>query len=157
MLIGFALFAGFAFGQRKPEKTKCPEVPAKDFVVKNGDTVYSLATVTKKPEFLGGINAFYAAFAKEFKIPIEKPDLKGRMFISFIIEKDGTLINIKIIRDLGMNTGKEAIRVLKEMPKWIPAQYLGKIVDCSYTLPINIPYKSPALSLKKIAEIQDKQ
>mgnify|MGYP003411423114 CR=1 FL=1 len=64
--------------------------------------------------------------------------LKGKVFVSFVVEKDGSLTDIKVIRDIGYGTGKEAIRVLKQCPKWNPGEQNGKKVRVLYSLPINI-------------------
>ena len=60
------------------------------------------------------------------------------MIVTFVIEKDGSLTDIKVIRDIGYGTGEEAIRVLKECKKWIPAEQNGQKVRVQYTLPISI-------------------
>jgi len=61
--------------------------------------------------------------------------------MTFVIEKDGSLADIKVLRDVGFGTGKEAIRVLELCPKWSPAEQNGKRVRCTYSLPISLsPY-----------------
>jgi hypothetical protein len=64
--------------------------------------------------------------------------VKGRLVVEFIIEKDGSLSNFNIAQDLGHGTGKEAIRVLKLSPKWIPGKNNGKVVRSRYRFPISI-------------------
>ncbi len=159
LIIGFLLFAGFAFGQGfpKPKPTVCPGTPFQPFTVKDKDTLFSAAAKgLTKPEFPGGLSNFYKLFAAEFKVPAENPDMKGRIFLKFVVEKDGSITNIKLLRDLGMGTGKEAIRVLRQLPKWKPALYNQKSVRCDFSLPIKIPYETPVASQLKIEEIQDK-
>lgn len=90
-----------------------------------------------KPLFSGGIEAFYKFIGDNYKIPNE-PGLKGTIYISFVVEKDGTLTDIKCIRDIGFDTGKEAIRVLKTSRNWSPGMVDGKYVRCIYELPIMI-------------------
>ena len=53
------------------------------------------------------------------------------MYVTFVVEKDGSLTDIKVIRDIGYGTGKEAIRVLKKCPKWTPGEQNGKKVRCT--------------------------
>ncbi|WP_309640789.1 energy transducer TonB [Flavobacterium sp.] len=161
LLIYFVLFAGFAFSQGKVRipPTYCPSKPFNPITVKHNDTIVSLAAVgIIKPEFPGGINAFYKSFGAAFKMPTEKPDLTGRIFVSFVVRKDGSMSDIRILRDLGYGTGAEAIRVIKKMTKWKPAQYQGKAVHCDYSLPIKIPYEpfKPSISKLKVVEIPDK-
>jgi hypothetical protein len=90
-----------------------------------------------QPTFPGGIEKFYEFIGKNYKMPDVK-DLKGKIYIQFIIEKDGSLTEIKSIRDLGNGTAEEAIRVLKLSPKWIPGEQDGKPVRVQYSLPISI-------------------
>lgn len=98
--------------------------------------VHSTADLTEKPEFEGGMNAFFKYVAKNYKVPTEK--LNGKIFMSFIIETDGSLSNIKTIKDIGFGTGDEAIRVLKNCPKWKPGKIGNKSVRTQYSLPISI-------------------
>ncbi|MDI6047211.1 M56 family metallopeptidase [Flavobacterium yafengii] len=107
------------------------------FVQKGENEVYNTAGITEKPDFPGGIMEFYKFVGNNFKTP-EQPNLKGKVYITFIIEKDGSLSDIKNIRDIGFETGEEAIRVLKICPKWIPGKMNGVPVRVMYSLPITI-------------------
>ena len=120
----------------KPKPTYCPEVPTK----KDPTDVKSVNELTEKPEFELGLEAFYKYIGTNYKIPeeITKNKLKGKVFASFIVEKDGSLSNIKILRDMGYGTGEEAERVLKNSPKWKPGKIDGKPVRTMYSLPISI-------------------
>ncbi len=60
------------------------------------------------------------------------------MFLSFIIEKDGSLTDIQTIKDIGFGSGTEAERVMQESPKWLPGKKDGKTVRVNYKLPIGI-------------------
>ncbi|TDE45605.1 hypothetical protein E0I26_05825 [Flavobacterium rhamnosiphilum] len=83
---------------------------------------------------------FYKFVGKNFNIPeeVEKNKIKGKVYLTFIVEMDGTLSDIKIIKDMGYGTGDEAVRVLKLSPKWIPAKINNKPVRVEYSLPITI-------------------
>lgn len=107
------------------------------FVQKGENEVYNTAGITEKPDFPGGIMEFYKFVGNNFKTP-EQPNLKGKVYITFIIEKDGSLSDIKNIRDIGFGTGEEAIRVLKICPNWIPGKLNGVPVRVMYSLPISI-------------------
>lgn len=107
------------------------------FVQKGENEVYNTAGITEKPDFPGGISEFYKFVGNNFKTP-EQPNLKGKIYITFIIEKDGSLSDIKNIRDIGFGTSEEAIRVLKICPKWIPGKVNGVPVRVMYSLPITI-------------------
>jgi hypothetical protein len=90
-----------------------------------------------KPTFPGGMAKFYQFVAENYKIPTQ-PDLNGKVYLTFIVEKDGSLSEIKILRDIGYGTGEEAVRVLKLSPKWIPGTVDNKPVRVEYSLPITI-------------------
>ncbi|PWA06411.1 energy transducer TonB [Flavobacterium psychrotolerans] len=106
-------------------------------VVEEDNAIYNTAGIEVKPDFPGGIEKFYKFVAKNYQTP-EEEGLKGKVFVSFVVEKDGSLTDIKVIRDIGYGTGKEAIRVLKSCPKWTPGEQNGKKVRVLYSLPINI-------------------
>ncbi|MDN3671553.1 M56 family metallopeptidase [Flavobacterium branchiarum] len=95
---------------------------------------------TTKPEYPGGIAEFYKFVGKNYKMSPEatKNKIKGKVFVKFFIEKDGSLTDFKILRDLDYGTGKEAIRVLKLSPKWKPATINNKPARIMYSLPITI-------------------
>jgi hypothetical protein len=98
--------------------------------------VYNTATVEFAPEFPGGMSSFYQFIGDNFKSPSAVDFLGGKVFVSFVIEKDGSVVDIKVMKHVGFDTDKETIRVLELCPKWKPAQQFGKNVRCMYSLPI---------------------
>ncbi|MFN3753252.1 energy transducer TonB [Flavobacterium sp.] len=106
-------------------------------VVEEDNNIYNTAGIEVKPDFPGGLEKFYKFIGKNFQVP-EEDGLKGKIFVTFVVEKDGSLTDIKVIRDIGYGTGKEAIRVLKSCPKWNPGEQNGKKVRVLYSLPISI-------------------
>ena len=103
----------------------------------SNDVVFNVAGITEKPEFPGGMEKFYKFVGNNFQAPTE-PNLKGKVYVMFIIEKDGSITNVSVLRDIGHGTGEEATRVIKLSPKWIPAQKDGVPVRVQYSLPITI-------------------
>jgi periplasmic protein TonB len=103
--------------------------------VEEDNTVYGSAGLEVQPEFPGGLASFYKYVGKNYTYP-EGEEINGKVIVSFVVEKDGSLTDIKVLRDLGYGTGAEAIRVLKKMPKWSPGEQNGRKVRCSYNLPI---------------------
>lgn len=99
--------------------------------------IYSSAGIEVKPDFPGGIEKFYKYVGNNYRAP-EEEGLKGKVYVTFVVEKDGSLTDIKVIRDIGYGTGQEAIRVLKKCPKWNPGEQNGKKVRVLYSLPITI-------------------
>ena len=89
------------------------------------------------PRYGGGLTSFYKYISANFRAP-EEEGFKGKVMVSFIVETDGSLSDIKVLKDIGYGTSQEAIRVLKASPKWIPGKQNGKPVRVAYSLPINI-------------------
>jgi len=111
--------------------------PPKQEVVEEDNNVYNMAGIEVKPEFPGGMAKFLNFVKNNYQAP-DEPGLKGKVFVQFTVEKDGSLTDIKVLRDIGFGTGKEAERVLRKSPRWTPAEQNGKKVRCSYQLPISI-------------------
>ena len=90
------------------------------------------------PEYIGGESAMYEFIGKNIKYPDEakKEGIQGRVFISFVVEKDGQISNIEILRGIGGGCDEEAVRVLKSMPNWTPGQQRGVPVRVQYRMPI---------------------
>lgn len=101
-------------------------------------TIYSSAGIEKKPEFPGGIQEFYNYIGANFVTPGDKEFKGGKIIASFVVEKDGSIADVSVLRDIGFGTADETIRVLKASPLWIPGEQSGKKVRVSYTLPLNI-------------------
>ena len=99
--------------------------------------IYNTAGIEVKPEFPGGMAKFYKFVGDNYRAP-EEEGLKGKVYVTFVVEKDGSLTDIKVLRDIGYGTGKEAIRVLNKCPRWNPGVQNGKPVRVLYSLPITI-------------------
>jgi protein TonB len=112
-------------------------VSAQETTINPSDKVYNTSGIEVKPEFPGGMGEFYKYFAKNYRTPNVKK-LYGKVYVSFVVEKDGSINEIKVLRDIGYGTGEEAIRVLKLSPNWNPGEQDGRKVRCSFSLPINI-------------------
>ncbi|WP_295333326.1 energy transducer TonB [Flavobacterium sp.] len=102
------------------------------------ESTYSLMTLEVKPEFQGGMEEFYKYIGQNFKVPKNKDFFGGRVIVSFVIEKDGSVTEVKVLKDCGFGTAEEAKRVLLNCPKWKPATQKNVPVRCQYALPINV-------------------
>ncbi|MFD1603568.1 energy transducer TonB [Flavobacterium artemisiae] len=106
------------------------------------EEIYSLNEVFEKPAYPGGLQNFYKEVSKHFKSP-EKEGLKGELVIGFIIQKDGSIGDTRILKDIGYGTGEEAIRCLKLLKKWSPGKLKdGTAVNTAYSLPFTIQSKN---------------
>ncbi|WP_423146327.1 energy transducer TonB [Rubrolithibacter danxiaensis] len=95
-------------------------------------------SVEKMPEFPGGQKAFFNFLSRNLRYPeiaIEN-GIKGKVLISFVVERTGELTNIEILQGIGYRCNEEAIRVLKKAPFWIPGEQNGEKVRVQYTIPI---------------------
>lgn len=99
----------------------------------DNNLIYSMTGIEVKPNFPGDISKLEHFFNNNFKVP-EEDNLKGKITTSFTIEKDGSLSDIKVMRDIGYGTSSEAIRVLRKSPKWNPGKQNGKPIRVQYTL-----------------------
>ena len=95
--------------------------------------------VEEDPEFPGGLDALSKFIADNIKYPqlAKENNITGRVFVSFVVEKDGRVGQVKILRDIGGGCGNEAVRVVKLMPKWKPGKQRGKAVRTQFNLPVN--------------------
>ena len=95
--------------------------------------------VEKDPEFPGGMDALYKYLAQNIKYPTiaRENGITGRVYVTFVVERDGSIANPRVLRDIGGGCGAEAIRVVKSMPKWNPGKQSGKAVRVQFNLPVN--------------------
>ena len=91
--------------------------------------------VEESPHFPGGKTALEAYLKENVKMPDEECVI-GRVIVSFNIGKDGTISDAKVVKSLSPACDKEALRVVKAMPKWHPGKQLGKVVITKYSLPV---------------------
>ena len=105
-------------------------------VTEDPNKVYVAVEVQASPP--GGMEAFYKKFASSFTPPeVDEGVSQLRVLVGFVVEKDGSFTDIRVIRDGGYpEAGKEAIRVLKKMPNWKPAIHNGRSVRSQFALPI---------------------
>ena len=130
----FLLLAFFAI-----QITSAQEMPLTQDQASDDNSIYNTAGIDVKPEYPGGMEAFYKHITTHYRTPNDKVFKGGKVFITFVIEKDGSMTEMKVIRDPGFGTGEEAIRVLKKCEKWTPAEQNGKKVRVLYSLPIALP------------------
>src|ERR1700743_245923 len=95
--------------------------------------------VEKEPGFPGGDEAFLKYLSKNIHYPAiaKENNVQGKVFLSFVVEKDGSLTDVKTVRGIGSGCDDEAMRVLKASPKWKPGIQNGRPVRVSYTIPVS--------------------
>ena len=102
------------------------------------DKVYDVCE--QMPTYEGGDAALLKYLGENLKLPEEYKErgMQGRMVVGFIVEKDGSLTNVKVLRAVDIALDAEVLRVVKGMPKWIPGRHNGQRVRVRYLLPIHI-------------------
>jgi protein TonB len=111
--------------------------PANVVEAPDDNAIYNTAGIEVKPDFPGGMSKFNNFISNNYRAP-EEEGISGKVYVTFVVEKDGSMTDIKVVRDLGHGTGAEAIRVLKKCPKWTPGEQNGRKVRVLFSLPITI-------------------
>ena len=95
-------------------------------------------SVEENPEFPGGPAKLLEYVQKNLKYPMmaRESDIQGRVFVGFVVEKDGSISNVKVLRGIGGGCDEEAVRVVQSLPKFKPGKQRGNPVRVQYTLPI---------------------
>ncbi|MFC0781095.1 energy transducer TonB [Flavobacterium sp. HJSW_4] len=113
----------------------CEKTTAQESIAE-GDIYVSGAAIVTNADFPNGINAFYDFFAQEFKMPEEVENAKDPIFVSFVVEKDGSLGNFQFPKNIDSQLESEITRVLNLCPKWIPGEQNGKKTREKISFPI---------------------
>jgi len=94
--------------------------------------------VEQMPQYKGGDQALMDYLNKSIKYPViaEENGIQGRVVCTFVVERDGSITDVKVVRSVDPSLDKEAVRVLKAMPKWIPGKQNGSAVRVKFTLPV---------------------
>ncbi|MCM1095885.1 MAG: energy transducer TonB [Terasakiella sp.] len=102
------------------------------------EKVYNIAMVEQKPEFPGGDAAMYKWLGDHINYPAAAAEegVSGRVVVEFVVSKTGAIENVKVLRGRHPALDKEALRVVKSMPKWQPGRNNGQPVKVTYTLPV---------------------
>jgi protein TonB len=114
----------------------------KQVVEENPNQIFT--AVEQAPTFPGGDGAFGKYLGKNIRYPAiaRENNVQGRVVLTFVVERDGSLTDIKVLRSLGSGTDEEAVRVLKASPKWKPGIQNGRPVRVQYSIPVNFTLAS---------------
>jgi len=94
--------------------------------------------VESMPEFKGGMGELYSYLGNNIKYPVmaKESGIQGKVYVTFVVERDGSITDVKVLRGIGGGCDEEAIRVVGGMPKWKPGKQRGKPVRVQYNLPV---------------------
>lgn len=114
------------------------EGPKDQEVTESVDHIFTAVEVPPTPQ--GGLEEFYKYVGRNYNYPAQAQEqgVSGRVLLQFVVERDGSLTDIQVLRDLKYGTGEEAVRMLKRAPKWKPGIQNGRPVRVQFTLPIQL-------------------
>ena len=94
--------------------------------------------VEENPEFVGGMAKLYEFLGKHIQYPemAKENGIQGKVFVQFVVWRDGTIRDVKVVKGVHKTLNKESLRVVKSMPKWTPGKQRGKPVNTRFTLPV---------------------
>ncbi len=115
--------------------------PPEDIPEEEAEEVFNIVEI--QPEPVGGISAFYKFVGEELKYPSAalRLGVAGTVFVQFIVEKDGSLTDFKVMRGIGAGCDEEAVRVLENAPNWVPGKQRGMPVRVYRIIPIKFVYR----------------
>lgn len=122
--------------QRQPE-AYIPPPPPKP-VQKEEATDEIFVVVENQPEFPGGNAAMMKFLSDNIKYPViaQENGLQGRVITNFVVERDGSITDVQVVRGVDPSLDREAVRVIQSMPRWKPGQQRGQAVRVRFTLPV---------------------
>lgn len=113
-----------------------------DGVFEDDSTIFSVAQVDVAPQFPEGMDSARLWITNHIDWSrFNECDVTGRVYVSFVVEKDGSLIDIHILRDIGCHAGEEVAKAVSIMPRWIPGKLQGKEVRVRYYLRYSFVYQ----------------
>jgi protein TonB len=126
-------------GDKNADVTIDEPVGTSDVKVTEDDGNKIFTSVEQVPEFPGGLDAFIKYLSRNIKYPAvaRENNTQGKVFVSFVCEKDGSLTDVKVARGIGDGCDEEAVRVIKASPHWKPGIQNGRPVRVAYSVPIN--------------------
>ena len=125
-------------GSEEGDVLKAKQVLVTEVVKPREEETKIFTVVEQMPSFPGGEAALMQYLSKNIKYPpfAEENNIQGRVICTFVVERDGSVSDIRIARSVDPSLDKEAIRVVSGMPKWIPGRQNGQSVRVKYTLPV---------------------
>lgn len=129
--------------------------PTPEMVQENKNQVFT--AVEQSPSFPGGNNAFGQYLAKNIRYPAKAREekIQGRVIVTFVVEMDGSLTDVHVVRGIGGGADEEAVRVIKDSPKWIAGTQNGRKVRVQYTVPVSFALVTSSNKIGATKAVQD--
>ena len=111
---------------------------AKEVIAKGVEEEKVFDVVEQMPEFPGGPQALFTWLSQNIKYPAiaEENGVEGRVLVTFVVERDGSIVDVRVVKSVDPSLDEEAVRVVKSMPRWIPGKQKGETVRVKYTTPV---------------------
>lgn len=121
------------------EETKVEAVQVVEAPVEKEDVEQIFSVVEESAAPKGGLQAFYKYVGEKLKYPAQarRMGTEGKVFVEFVVNRDGSLVDVKVMRGIGAGCDEEAIRVVQSAPAWTPGKQRGKPVRQKMVIPIN--------------------
>ncbi len=118
------------------------------------EKTFEMFDISKPPSFPGGEAAMMKYIGENLKYPpiARENNIQGTVVLTFVVGKDGSVGDIKVVKDIGAGCGKESQRVIAAMPKWMPGEANGQAVKVRYTIPIRFKLDDGASASTPIQE-----
>jgi len=118
-------------------KEKLPAETTASASSQDGKVIFTV--VEKMPQFAGGDQALFKYLGTNIRYPVEaqKAGIQGRVICQYVVDENGAITDVSVVRGVDPSLDQEAVRVIKAMPNWVPGEQRGKKVSVKYTLPIN--------------------
>lgn len=118
------------------EETKVEQIEIKEEPKEDVDEIFTIVEETATPK--GGMAAFYKFVGSKLKYPPQanRMGVEGKVYVEFVINRDGSIVDARVVRGIGAGCDEEAVRVVASSPAWNPGKQRGKPVRQKYTLPI---------------------
>ena len=144
LLLAMVLMTGLTVNARQFREIATLPVLADSSVTKAFDVVEQM------PSFPGGQAALFQWLSSNIKFPVvaEENGVQGRVIVTFVVERDGSIREVKVAKSVDPSLDKEAVRVISSMPKWIPGKQKGSAVRVKYTLPVTFRLSTPVKKKK---------
>lgn len=126
--------------ETKEDVVIAPPVVEQPTLIEEPEESEVFMVVETMPEFPGGQAALFKYLSENVKYPViaQENGIQGRVICQFVVNKDGSIVDVEVVRSGGdPSLDKEAVRVIKSMPKWSPGKQRGKAVRVKYTVPVN--------------------
>lgn len=109
------------------------------------ESIQVFEIIEKPAEFPGGIDSLFLYLSKNVQYPkfARENDIQGTVFVTFVVEKDGRISNIEILRGIGGGCDEEVVRVIQNMPRWIPGTMQNEYVRQQISLPVKFTLDKP--------------